>query len=394
LTAPGVRRYKRGVQPPFTQSLENEPAPLDILYVITDLELGGVPLHLQRLAGAMKARGFRTAVVSLARTGPVGERLLDQGVPVHACGGRGGWDFRVLGRLARILRSTRPKLIHALLFHANLAAKWAAGAAAIPPSRVLCEIQTVEVERRWHLWVDRVTYDLCRLTIGNSPSVIDHLATQARIPRDRLRLVRGGVDPQMFGHTAPTDRQALGVPPEASMILWAGRLDPVKGLRYLIDSFRTVASAVNAHLLLAGGGKLRDGLQRHADREGLGKRVHLLGPRSDVVNLLQAADLFVFPSRTEGLPNALLEAMAAARPIVATNVPGCRDLIAHEQSGLLVPYGDTSALAAAMIRLLRDPPLAGRLGRGAFESVLRHWHIHRTWASYESLYAEALTDRQ
>jgi glycosyltransferase involved in cell wall biosynthesis len=102
--------------------------------------------------------------------------------------------------------------------------------------------------------------------------------------------------------------------------------------------------------------------------------------------------VFVFPSRTEGLPNALLEAMAAACPIVTTDVPGCRDLIVNGQTGLVVPYGDTPALAAAMRRLLRDDALAARLGTQASEVVETEWNIRQTYAAYAALYEEALRD--
>ena len=364
----------------------------DILYVITDLEIGGVPLHLHRLVREMRARGLTTAVVSLASAGPVGKMLEADGVTVFSCAGRGGWDFRVIARLAKIIQTTQPGLIHSLLFHANIAARWAAAKAGYPSNRVLCEIQTVEVERRWHLWVDRVTYDGCRLIIGNSPSVIEHLATHARIPCDRLRLVRGGIDPAPIQAAKPIERASLGLPHDVAMVLWVGRLDPVKGLSVLIESFRLIQEETNAHLCLAGGGPIREQIELQLSRSQLSKRIHFLGPRTDVAALLKAADVFVFPSRTEGLPNALLEAMAAACPIVTTDVPGCRDLIVNGQTGLLVPYGDTRALAGAMLRLLRDRVFAAQLGAFASDVGGTKWNIHRTNETYAALYDEALRD--
>jgi len=365
---------------------------IDILYVITDLELGGVPLHLHRLVGAMRDRGLTAAVVSLAPPGPVGKMLETDGVKVCSCEGRSGWDFRIIPRLARIIEGVQPGLIHSFLFHANLAARWAAAMGGVPASRVLCEIQTVEVERRWHLVVDRVTYDGCRFTIGNSPSVIEHLATHARIPRDRLRLVRGGIDPAAIRATGAIQRATLGVPNDSPTVLWVGRLDPVKGLSILLESFRVVGDETNAHLCLVGGGPIREQLERRVRELRLSDRVHFLGPRADVGALLKAADVFVFPSRTEGLPNALLEAMAAACPVVTTDVPGCRDLIVNEQTGLLVPYGDTHALAGAVRRLLGDRGLAARLGEQAARIVESDWHIRRTYETYAALYGEAHLD--
>jgi starch synthase (maltosyl-transferring) len=338
----------------------------------------------------MRDRGFRVSVVSLKSAGSVGEMLRQIDIPVFDCRGRGGWDFLVIRRLAEHLKRQRPQIIHSLLFHANLAARLAIGRADFPPDRLLCEIQTVEVERRWHLWVDRWTHDQCRVTIGNSPSVIDYLAAHAHIPHDRLRLVRGGVDPEPIRAASPIRKSDIAsvLGPDTPLVLWVGRLDPVKGLDFLVRAFREVASQMPAHLFLAGGGSLKDVIERTISELGLSDRAHLLGARQDVPRLLKSCDLFVFPSRTEGLPNALLEAMAAERPIVTTDVPGCRDLIRNGENGLLVPYGDVPSLAGAMLRLLHHGELSARLAHDALESVQRDWHISRTLNDYENLYRE------
>ena len=368
-------------------------SPTDILYVITDLEVGGVPLHLRRLAVAMRDRGLTPSVVSLAPPGPVADMLAADGVEVASCHGCCGVDVRVVSRLADIIRRTNPTIVHALLFHANLAARLAALHVELPRERLLCEIQTVEIERRWHLLVDRWTHRLCRLTIGNSPSVVEHLADQAGIPRRRLHLIRGGIDPAPYRDATPIDRSALGLPGNAPIILWVGRLDPVKGLDFLLGAFKLVSAQVPGHLILAGDGPMREHLAVLVDRLELGDRVHLLGARRDVPRLLKAADLFVFPSRTEGLPNALLEARAAECPIVTTDVPGCRDLIQDGTTGLLVPYGQADALADAIRRLLTEPETARRLSQSAAQEVTRHWHLDSSHDAYARLYAAVGTTR-
>ncbi len=363
---------------------------VDVLYVITDLQVGGVPLHLVRLARAMQERGLVVEVVSLARLGPVAAQLADAHIAVSECGGRGGWDFRVVGRLARLFRARAPGLIHSLLFHGNVAARWAARRAGIEPERLICEIQTVELERRWHLTVDRWTFRWCRCILGNSPAVIDHLNRKARIPRERLRLIRGGIDPAPYRSATAARRETLGVPAVVPLVLWVGRLDPVKGLPLLIESFAMVAAQSPAHLFLVGDGPQRRRLEAEVKARGLGARVHFAGVRSDVPVLLRSADLFVFPSKTEGLPNALLEAMAAGCPVVATDVPGSRDLVAHERTGLLVPYADASALAGAILRLLTNRHEADELARAAQACVEKEWHIGRMFEEYAGLYRECL----
>lgn len=360
------------------------------MYVITDLEIGGVPLHLHRLIKAMRERGYESSVVSLATPGPVTDLLHADGVKVYSCDGRGGLDFRVPGRLSRFFQQIEPDIIHSLLFHANIASRWSARKIGFPKDRVICEIQTVEVERKWHLWVDGWTYKGCRFTIGNSPSVINHLAAKAGIAEENLRLVRGGIDPNAFRDVQAIDRSTLGVLDGAPMILWAGRFDPVKGLDFLIDAFYEVSRQSDAHLVLAGDGPTRAQMLDRIHAISMEDRVHCLGSRDDVPSLLKTADLFVFPSRTEGLPNALLEAMSSKCPIVTTDVPGCRDLIQHESNGLLVSYDDTQALTDAMMRMLKDRVLADLLADCAYQSVVDHWHIDQTYNRYAEIYRELM----
>lgn len=364
---------------------------MHIVYVITDLLVGGVPLHLHRLVGEMRQRGYGVSVISIAKLGLVAEKIQSDGVKVYSCEACCGWDVRVVRRLANVFRELKPDIVHSFLFHANVATRWAAKRVEIPANRVVCEIQTVEVERRWHLWVDRFTHRRCRFTIGNSPSVIQHLHAHAKIPQEKLRLIRGGIDPEKFLRVEPADRSSLNIPPDAKMILWAGRLDPVKGLDCLLDAFHSITRHTEAHLVLAGDGPLRYHLIDRVKTLSLQDRVHMPGSRDDVPSLMKAADLFVFPSRTEGLPNALLEAMACNCSIITTDVPGCGDLIQHEINGLLVPYGDTNALATSISLLLEDRALAKKLAGEAVSSVINDWHINQTYDAYEAVYQEITT---
>lgn len=359
-----------------------------ILHVITDLRTGGVPLHLYRLARHLHERGDQVRVVSLSPPGPVTGLLGQAGVAVGACDAAGWWDARVFPRLAAAIRTFRPQVVHALLFHANLAARVACPLAGVDPRRLICEIQTVEIERRWHLAVDRLTQGGCRLVVGNSPAVIEHLARRAGIARSRLRLIRGGVDAEAIATARPLDRAELGLHPGTPLVLWVGRLDPIKGLDVLLDAVTIARHQHAVQLAIVGDGPLAGELGRAIRAGGLGDVVHLLGARHDVPRLLRTADVFCFPSRTEGLPNALIEAMAAGLPVVTTNAPGCRDLVEHGRTGWLVPVDDARAAGAALVRLLRDPALASRLGAAAAGHVSRNLSLKQCFENYRALYRE------
>jgi glycosyltransferase involved in cell wall biosynthesis len=170
-------------------------------------------------------------------------------------------------------------------------------------------------------------------------------------------------------------------------------MDPVKGLGDLVAAMREIGARTTAHLLLVGDGPARRSTEALVRRDGLTARVHFLGERSDVPSCLRAADLFVFPSYTEGLPNALLEAMAAGLAVVTTDIPGCRDLITHEREGLLVPSGSPSAFAAAITRLLEDPALGQRLGQAARAKVQQGYGLAACCARWAGLYAACLRTR-
>lgn len=350
-----------------------------LTYLITDLEVGGVPLHLCRLATRLPASDFRIRVITLSDDGPVGAQLRAAGIPVAACGARSAWDVRALGRLWRYLIADPPEVLHSLLFHANIAARVVGPLAGVPVRRILCEIQTCEVDRRWHLIVDGLTCRLCRYEIANSPSVLEHLHRRASIPRERLQCEWGAVDTKSIASAMPTDRVGLGVKPGEKLILWTGRLDPIKGFEEMLAGFRNVLRHIPAKLVLVGDGAYRATVERLIIENGLEGRVLLLGQRSDVPNLLKAADLFVFCSRTEGLANSLLEAMAAGLPIVATDVPGNRDLIHHGQTGLLVQRESPGAIAESMRIMLLEPPKARILGDAARNWVVLNMDIE-TWS--------------
>ncbi len=357
--------------------------------LITDLKTGGVPLHVYRLATSLDPHEFDLQVACLSPPGEVAAMLNDAGIETFACGARTPWDARALWRLARVIRGQRPDLVHAFLFHANTAACLIGPLVGVAPGRIITEIQTVEIDRPWHLAVGGLSSRLCRYVVGNSPAVVDHLQRAGHVPAARLKLIVGGVDPDRFADAIPVDRGSLDVPDDAFLLLWVGRLDPVKGLDELIDAVALLNDS-RIRLVLAGEGPYESTTRRRVADAGLTDRARFLGRRGDVPNLLASADMFVFPSRTEGLPNALLEAMAAERPIVTTDVAGCRDLIADGQTGLLVPPRQPAQLADAIRRLIDDADLAARLGRAAKLHVTDRYSFAATVAKYAMLYRQTV----
>lgn len=213
------------------------------------------------------------------------------------------------------------------------------------------------------------------------------------LARRRVLTIPNGVLPPE-GRAPATLRSDLGLGERDSLIVAVGNLYPVKGHRYLIEALDLLRDRhPGAHVALVGRGELHDSLEAQARVTGLADRVHLLGFRPDVGSVLAAADVFAMPSLSEGLPLALLEAMRAGLPIVATDVGGIRAALADGEAGLVVPPGDAQSLATALDQLLTRPGIASALGARAEAHADVEYDFQHTADSYASLYATLLPTR-
>jgi glycosyltransferase involved in cell wall biosynthesis len=185
-------------------------------------------------------------------------------------------------------------------------------------------------------------------------------------------------------------RTTLGLPSDARVAGVIARLTEQKGHRYLFDAWASTAALSDVHLLVVGGGEQRDRLGRDVDSKGLSSRVHFLGPRRDLGNLLAAMDVFVLPSLWEGLPLSMVLAMGAGVPVVATAVAGIPEVVDDGRTGLLVPPADALALGAALTRLFADRPFAERMRQDARAAVLPRFGIDRYVDSIVGLYDRLL----
>jgi glycosyltransferase involved in cell wall biosynthesis len=182
-------------------------------------------------------------------------------------------------------------------------------------------------------------------------------------------------------------RGELGVPPEAGLVLAVGRLNAEKGQSLLLQAAPAVLSRCPGTVFaLAGDGPLRGALEQQAAQLGIAGQVRFLGVRQDVPALLAAADLFVLPSRSEGMPNALLEAMAAGLPVVSFEVGGVGEVLVHGVTGLLVPPEDADGLARAMLALLENEQERRRLGAAARERIRANHNMENMCLQYRLLF--------
>lgn len=227
--------------------------------------------------------------------------------------------------------------------------------------------------------------------------MIRDMARRGGVPDDRIVSIPNAVDPELFRPADPAARErlrrALGLRPGRA-VLFSGRIVRRKGVADLLQAWpEVIAKHPDATLYLIGAGKDLEAMRAQADRFGIAGAIEFRGVVENVADYLRAADLFVLPSHFEGMPNALLEAMACGLPAVAARVSGVVDLIEHARNGLIVEPQRPDALAGAIHRLLEDRALAAALGAAARASVERGYSIEAVARRYLDLYAELLEAR-
>jgi glycosyltransferase involved in cell wall biosynthesis len=226
--------------------------------------------------------------------------------------------------------------------------------------------------------------------VALSHQMADNLRTLWKFPPERIDVIPNGVNTDVFSGRTLVQRPAILSGP-APVAVSVGRLTPAKRYDLLIGAWgRVVQQVPAARLVILGEGELRGDFETMIRGRGLEDSVLLPGVQSDVATWHSAAGLYVSSSDTEGMSNAILEAMASGLPVVATRVSGSEDLIQHENNGLLVPRGDATELASAILRLLDDTSLRQRLGKQARETVLSDFSLPSVAQRYRELYEAAL----
>lgn len=350
-----------------------------LLLLITDLQIGGTPTVVRELAVRLRDAGMaETSVACLAPWGPVADQIAAANVPVTALGARGAADFRVLPRFVSLLRRGRVDVVLSFLVHANAVAAAAAVVCARGGVRCFQSIQTTQPAPRWHWRVQRVASRAAERVLVPSPSVADVARRWAGVPEEKLVVIPNAIDPADFGEVTP--RKGGG----PASIGFVGRLDPIKRLPDLIEAVGLLPPPVGLHVF--GEGPERARLVEAVATRGLGRRVTFHGAVARPQEALRRIDLLVLPSAAEGFGLVLIEAMAAGVPVVATDVPGIRDVVRHGQTGLLVPPASPPALAEAIRAVLERPDLRDELVRRARADVTERF----AWPAVLPRYAAAL----
>ncbi len=394
-------------------TMTNQRTPKTVMHVITRLDWGGSAQNT-----LLTAVGHdRSRFVPLVVAGVIGQwddqgglqASDEQGKILTAAGVR--WhqlpsltrelhpikDLIALWALVRLFRRERPAIVHTHTSKAGALGRLAAWIARVP---VLVHTPHGHVyyghfgkARSWlFLLIERMlargTTSMIALTEAERE---DHL-TQHVGSREAFAVIPSGIDVERFRRAAAGARPSGATYPDGAFVIGSvGWLTPVKGHAVLIEALaRLKPTHPTAHLLLIGSGGLRDDLIKLAAKLGVASSVDLLGMRADVPECLGAMHCFVLPSLNEGMGRALVEAMAAARPVVASRVGGIPAIVEDRRTGLLVPPGDAEALAAAIAEVIARPEWARALGQAARERIDERFSVPAMVRAVEAVYDEAL----
>jgi glycosyltransferase involved in cell wall biosynthesis len=307
-------------------------------------------------------------------------------------GDHGGGDLSVIAALTRTIREHRIALVHAHEFYMSTVGAVVAHLTHTPLVLTV-HGRNYYPERRRRRVIYRMAATRAAKVVAVSRDLQQYFCRTTGVRPDQVDVIYNGVGVGRFdersrdaGLLAP-----FGIPANAPILGTVGNLYPVKGQIFLIRAARAVLDRVpDLHVIILGRGELHDALNAEAAALGIQDRIHLLGYRDDASRWFGVMTVFALPSLSEGLPLSLLEAMAAGLPAVVTSVGGMPEVVQEGQTGFIVPPRDTEALSARLTVLLKDPPLANKMGLAGRRLVEARFSLNRMAEDYRDLYARTL----
>jgi glycosyltransferase involved in cell wall biosynthesis len=354
---------------------------LAILQYITPSRLGGAEEYFLRLIKSLRASGHRVIVVTKRDT-PLRYEIEKCDVELHAWHTHGKIDPVTLSRLCRLIRRKRVDVINTHLTTASLLGAMAGRMTGVP---VIAHVHAAD---------SKTFFQFAHYLVAVAKGVEQHLIDQD-VPAEKIHLLYYGVDLERYAHPLPVveAKARLNLPSEARTVGIVGSLIDRKGHRFLLQALKQIEPQTGpVHAVFAGEGVLEENLREMAASLGMSERVHFLGFRRDVIEVVSALDVFTLPSLKEGLSIAVMEAMALRRPVIATAIAGMPEVVHDGETGLLIPPGDVEALVQALLRLLNDPQFAKRLANNGRQLLEQHFDQRDCLAAVERFYHQVVAE--
>lgn len=373
--------------------------PVPVAYFIDHLKVGGAQRHLIEVLRRLDRHRFAPQVWTLRGEGELIAEAEQLNIPVRSFGL--GARLQEAGtlplflRAARVLRQEWVQILHCYLSFANIVGTLLAACAHVPI--LLVSKRSLDTyQRRLEAWSHWVVNRRADKVIANADAVRDFVMRTEGCPADKIIVIPNGINDEFDESTAKElraqERAALGLSPQTRVVGTLGRLAWKKGQEYFLQAAAAIVHREqNVTFVLVGDGPLRTQLEAQAHALGIASQVKFLGQRLDSQAVISMFDIFVLPSVIEGMPNALLEAMALEKPVVVTNAGGNAEVVTHGVTGFVVPTHQSGEMAQAILQLLRDQALARQFAHAARQAVHQRFSFRHTLDAMESLYTEMLT---
>jgi glycosyltransferase involved in cell wall biosynthesis len=378
--------------------LTKHPDPFKLLYLITDLSLGGAQKVLTYIIEHLDRNWFRPLVACLyGGDSPIGDDLRNMGIPVYDLKMNKKWRLDSLWRLYKLLHTKDITILHSSLFHANMAARLVGTLAHTPI--IITWRQNINIGSNFRDFTNKLTSSLDDHVVAVSENTRLIELQASGVPPNKVSVVHNCIDVARYELTKSLDRNiiraGLDIPKDAFLLGVVGRLHPQKGLFFLLDALLKIKNSIEqVELLIIGEGALRYDLEAHADSIGVSGITKFTGPRTDIPEILRALDVFVLPSLWEGLPLALLEAMASGLPVIATDVGGIPEVVINRETGLLIQPSNSQAIADAVLLLFNDRNLRIRLANAGSAFVYAQFSAQTLVKEMETVYKHLLAQKK
>jgi len=371
---------------------------INILFLTNSLPVGGTETHIYNLVSNLNMEKFNLVVCCLYDLGSTGNILANnKGVKTYHNLMKNRWDISGVWKLIRILKNENIHILYIVnspltMFWGIVCAKLTGVDACL--TRITVSKPISHAIRRW--LVNNMMLSFIDVIIAQSYSHKEYLVSHDGFSPDKIETIYNGVDLEQF--MAPKEsenlRQIIGMPEGTPVIGTVVRLSPEKGVHIFLNAARKILNDFpSVHFIIVGDGPERKRLKDMTYELAIQSNVHFLGARNDIPQILSLFDIGVMASNIENFSNAILEYMAAAKPVVATNIGGTAEQVIDRETGFLVPDGDPNALADAILRLLRDKKLATKMGDAGRERIKEKFTIQKMVSKYESIFADLLNSK-
>lgn len=359
---------------------------INMLQMVNGFAIGGGEMKVLELVQRLDRERYNITVCSVGQGGPLEAEFRKAIDRVEVYQKKFSFDISLVSKVASLMKEQRIEVLQTTLFYADVIGAYAAHLAGVPVV-ISWEPVTGPFYSR-HYWAYKLAMLKIDRVVAVSEDIRQRVIRERKLSPEQVVTIHYGVDVEKF----TPERQVLkktdiGVSDDHLIVGTVGRFDHPKGHKYLIDAVPEIVQKFpKVRFVFAGDGPLRKEVEQQINKLGLNDYFILLGFRRDVKQLLGVFDLFVLPSLSEGLPNAILEAMACSKPVVATAVNGVVEVVEDDVTGFLVPPKNSSEMAKAIIKMVKLSDEMKGMGKRGRERVIKHFSVEQQIEKFEDLY--------